>query len=124
VERVFVYGTLKRGERNHALVAPYLHRALPGRVLGYRLFHLEGGGRPYPYPAMVPGEGWVEGEVLFLDPEALPLLDELEEEGVEYRRVRVRAETPEGPLEAWAYLYLGDLEGARPLPSGSWGGYP
>jgi gamma-glutamylcyclotransferase (GGCT)/AIG2-like uncharacterized protein YtfP len=30
---------------------------------------------------MVPGGGWVEGEVLFLDPEALPLLDELEEEG-------------------------------------------
>ena len=122
MERVFVYGTLKRGERNHALVAPHLHRVLPGRVLGYRLFHLEG--EEYPYPAMVPGEGWVEGEVLFLSPEALPLLAGVEEEGVEHRRVRVRVETPEGPLEAWAYLYLGELEGARPLPPGPWKGYP
>ncbi|WP_117238103.1 gamma-glutamylcyclotransferase family protein [Thermus sediminis] len=123
MERVFAYGTLKRGERNHFLVVPYLHRVLPGRVWGFRLFHLpQGEKRPYPYPAMVPGEGWVDGEVLFLDLEALPLLDELEEEGVEYRRVQVQAETPEGLIPAWAYLYLGDLEGARPLPPGAWEG--
>ena len=28
----------------------------------------------------------------------------------------------EGPLEAWAYLYLGGLEGALPLPQGVWKG--
>jgi len=123
VERVFVYGTLKRGERNHPLVAPYLHRVLPGWVEGFRLYHLpQGPHRPYAYPAMVPGEGRVYGEVLCLAPEALPLLDELEEEGVEYRRVRMVAQTPEGPVEAWAYLYLGGLEGALPLPQGVWKG--
>lgn len=123
MERVFAYGTLKRGGRNHYLVLPYLHRVLPGRVFGFRLFHLERGeDRPYPYPAMLPGKGWVEGEVLFLDPQALPLLDELEEEGVEYRRVAVQVETPEGLLTAWTYLYLGDLKGARPLPPGAWEG--
>uniref|UniRef100_A0A7C2FUI4 Gamma-glutamylcyclotransferase family protein n=3 Tax=Thermus islandicus TaxID=540988 RepID=A0A7C2FUI4_9DEIN len=125
MERVFVYGTLKRGQRNHSLVAPYLQRVLPGSVAGFRLYHLGAGGhRPYAYPAMVPGEGRVYGEVLFLRPQALPLLDALEEEGVEYRRVRVRVETPEGRLSAWTYLYLGDLEAALPLPEGVWEGYP
>lgn len=123
MERVFVYGTLKRGHGNHALVAPYLVRVLPGRVEGYDLYGLPPGPeRPYPYPAMVPGRGRVYGEVLFLQEEALPLLDELEEEGREYRRVRVWVETEEGPLEAWAYLYLDDLEGARALPEGVWEG--
>ena len=37
MEAVFVYGTLKRGERNHGLVAPYLHRVLPGSVERRRL---------------------------------------------------------------------------------------
>ena len=84
MEAVFVYGTLKRGERNHGLVAPYLHRVLPGFVEGFRLYHLPWGPhRPYAYPGMVPGEGRVFGEVLFLRPEALSLLDALEEEGEE-----------------------------------------
>ena len=96
MEAVFVYGTLKRGERNHGLVAPYLHRVLPGFVEGFRLYHLpRGPHRPYAYPGMVPGEGRVFGEVLFLRPEALSLLDALEEEGEEYKRVRVRVETEE-----------------------------
>lgn len=121
MERVFVYGTLKRGERNYPLVESLVVRVLPGYVEGYRLLHLaEGPGRPYPYPGMVPGKGRVYGEVLFLPEEALALLDELEEEGVEYRRVRVLVETEEGPLPAWTYLYLGDLEGAIPLPQGVW----
>ena len=123
MEAVFVYGTLKRGERNHPLVRPYLHRVLPGFVEGFRLYHLpQGPHRPYAYPGMAPGEGRVVGEALFLAHETLPLLDELEDEGEEYRRVRVRVETGEGPLEAWAYLYLGGLEGALPLPQGVWKG--
>jgi gamma-glutamylcyclotransferase (GGCT)/AIG2-like uncharacterized protein YtfP len=123
VEAVFVYGTLKRGERNHPLVVPYLHRVLPGLVEGFRLYHLpQGPHRPYAYPGMVPGEGRVFGEVLFLAPEALPIMDALEDEGEAYRRVRVRVEAEEGPLEAWAYVYLGGLEEALPLPQGVWKG--
>ncbi|WP_243031110.1 gamma-glutamylcyclotransferase family protein [Thermus altitudinis] len=121
MERVFVYGTLRPGERNYPLVEGRVVKVLPGHVEGFRLFHLaEGLGRPYPYPGMVPGEGRVYGEVLFLPEEALSLLDELEEEGMEYRRVQVRVETEEGPLLAWTYLYLGDLEGAVLVPQGEW----
>ncbi|WP_243090676.1 gamma-glutamylcyclotransferase family protein [Thermus neutrinimicus] len=121
MERVFVYGTLKRGERNYPLVESRVVKVLPGYVEGFQLFHLaEGPSRPYPYPGMVPGEGRVYGEVLFVPEEVLALLDELEEEGVEYRRVRVLVETGEGPLPAWTYVYQGDLEGAVWLPQGEW----
>ncbi|WP_243028699.1 gamma-glutamylcyclotransferase family protein [Thermus albus] len=121
MERVFVYGTLKRGGRNHPLVEGLVVKVLPGQVEGFSLYHLaEGPGRPYPYPGMVPGEGRVYGEVLFLPQGTLPLLDALEEEGVEYRRVQVLVETEEGPLLAWTYLYLGELEGALRLPGGVW----
>ncbi|WP_038055747.1 gamma-glutamylcyclotransferase family protein [Thermus amyloliquefaciens] len=118
MEAVFVYGTLRRGQRNHPLVEGWVVKVLPGHVEGFRLFHLaEGRDRPYPYPGMVPGEGRVYGEVLVLPEEVLPLLDQLEEE---YRRVRVVVGTEEGPLSAWAYVYLGNLEGAVWLPQGVW----
>jgi gamma-glutamylcyclotransferase (GGCT)/AIG2-like uncharacterized protein YtfP len=121
VERVFAYGTLKRGGCNHALVADRLLGLLPGYVEGFCLYHLpEGEGRPYAYPGMVPGEGRVWGEVLFLPREVLPLLDALEDEGEEYRRERVLVHTEKGPLEAWAYVYLGDLGPALLLPEGVW----
>jgi len=119
VVRLFVYGTLKRGGRNHGLVADRLQGVIPGFVEGYRLFHLEKG-RPYPYPGMVPGPGRVYGEVLLLPEEVLPLIDDLEDEGVEYQRRRVTVQTEKGPLEAWTYLYLGDLSQAVPLPEGVW----
>lgn len=122
MEAVFVYGTLKRGERNHGVVASLVRGLVPGYAEGFALYHLPAGkGRPYAYPAMVPGEGRVFGEVLFLPEEALPLLDALEEEGVEYRRVRVRVQTAEGVVEAWAYLYLDEPQGV-PLPEGVWRG--
>lgn len=125
MERVFVYGTLKRGQRNHPLVVPYLHRVLPGSVAGFRLYHLGAGERrPYAYPAMVPGEGRVYGEVLFLSPQALPLLDALEEEGVEYRRVRVWVETPEGRLSAWTTSTSRSWRGPGPFPKGFGRGNP
>ncbi len=121
MERVFVYGTLKRGQRNHGLIADLLSESIPGYAEGFRLYHLpQGPTRPYAYPGMVPGEGRVYGEVLFLPEEALPLLDRLEEEGVEYRRVRIPVQSERGLLEAWTYLYLGSLEGALPLPKGVW----
>ncbi|MGQ9736106.1 MAG: gamma-glutamylcyclotransferase family protein [Thermaceae bacterium] len=121
MERVFAYGTLKQGGRNHPWVASSLLRVVPGFVEGHSLFLLEEApDRPYAYPAMVRGRGRVYGEVLFLLEGFLPLLDVLEEEGVEYRREKVPVHTEEGMLEAWAYLYLGDLGRARPLPEGVW----
>ena len=73
MEAVFVYGTLKRGERNHPLVRPYLHRVLPGFVEGFRLYHLpQGPHRPYAYPGMVPGRGGSLGRCFSSGPRPFP----------------------------------------------------
>jgi gamma-glutamylcyclotransferase (GGCT)/AIG2-like uncharacterized protein YtfP len=115
--RVFVYGTLKPGERNfERYCADFAVVSEPALARGY-LFDL-----PMGYPAMTAGAGWVHGFVLsFEDPAALAVLDELEgylpdrpEAENEYYRAAVETYTPErqplGP--AWAYLMTAVQAGA------------
>jgi len=126
---VFVYGTLKQGERNFVVSQQAgWQRSAPAYIEGYRLFHLpEGALRAYGYPAVVPGEGRVWGEVQwFADlTQALRVLDELEDEGYEYLRVPAVAHVQEGgPCRVWLYVYSG-LESiqraqGRWLPEGIW----
>jgi gamma-glutamylcyclotransferase (GGCT)/AIG2-like uncharacterized protein YtfP len=107
VNTVFVYGLLKPGLRLHHVAAPFVTHAVPARTSG-RL-----------YDAGVPAarfdeDGQIEGFVFFIDDvrldEALRVLDELEDEGTDYRRVVVIATTEEGDVEAYAYEYLLDLD--------------
>jgi len=80
--RLFVYGTLRRGQPNHALLggAP-----LVGSVLTEPCFELiESAG----YPALVPGTTAIEGEVYAVDPALLAQLDAFEGPG--YVRALVR----------------------------------
>ena len=51
--------------------------------------------------------------------EAIRLLDELEDEGDVYRRVVVDVSTDAGVVRAFAYEYLGPLDGRRDVGS-SW----
>lgn len=90
-EAVFVYGTLKRGERNFAVSqqAGWI-LSEPAYIEGFQLFHIPRRKRlPYSYPAVVQGLGQVWGEVQwFADlSQALVLLDELEDQGREYLRI-------------------------------------
>ena len=82
---------------------------LPGQdrcVLGSRHFE-----RPYPYPCLVPGRGMVLGELHTLgaselEPEdALMVLDHLELEGLEYRRVKTWVHCRGERIQAWVYVY-------------------
>jgi GntR family transcriptional regulator/MocR family aminotransferase len=124
---VAVYGTLRRGERNHPLLGS--SELLGSGSIGGRLFGLPGNGeRPYGYPAFVPGsDGRVVVEVYRLPNAALlGRLDELEaydprdEAGSEYLRRRVPV--LEGPVhDAWVYPFAGTLPlTAEPIPSGDW----
>lgn len=123
---LFVYGTLKRGMRNHGLVARWVRgvdvAVGPGRLFDVGL-----------YPALVAGPGRVAGEVLHLDPagaaEALALLDELEgyrpgdPAGSLYVRRPVTVEVADGRrVEAQTYLYTGPTDALREIGPGSWTG--
>ncbi len=121
LDRVFVYGTLKVGENNHPLIAPFVRAVTPGTVPG-RLVDLGG------YPGWMEGAGTVYGEVLQVAPadEALRILDELEEyfgpgdpENV-YERLVAAVATPERTVPAWAYQYVGPTTAATAIPGGVW----
>jgi gamma-glutamylcyclotransferase (GGCT)/AIG2-like uncharacterized protein YtfP len=111
--QVFVYGTLKRGLRNYpAMQGAGVSRVQNAFLKGFVLYHVPNFERPYPYPCLVAGRGTVMGELHTLgaselEPEdALRVLDHLELEGLEYRRVQTWVRC-RGRLErAWVYVYL------------------
>ncbi len=113
VERVFVYGTLKRGHGNHRLLerggARYVGEA---RVSG--TMHDIGG-----IPAVgLSGRGTVHGEVYELDAETLARLDRLEGTPTFYQRTRVRMSTG---TEAWIYVMNSNRLATRErVASGRW----
>lgn len=130
-EAVFVYGTLKQGQRNFALSRQAGWRcSAEAYIEGFRLFYIpQSPVRPYAYPGVVRGEGRVWGEVQwFADlKQALLLLDELEDEGREYRRIPTTAyltQPAAQPCAVWVYTYpsLQAVQSVRGLwlPEGVW----
>ncbi|MBK1723089.1 gamma-glutamylcyclotransferase family protein [Thiocystis violacea] len=110
-QRVFVYGTLLRGEVNHHLLegAERLgeFRTLPC----YRLFLLGA------YPGLIRGgRSRIVGEVYAVDSACLRGLDRLEEYPALYDRQHIQ--TPYG--RAWIYVYRGGLDGRPVIRGGDW----
>ncbi|WP_088892221.1 gamma-glutamylcyclotransferase family protein [Leptolyngbya ohadii] len=126
--RVFVYGSLKPGEKYFdRYCAPYLVEMQEAIVYG-TLYDL-----PVGYPAILPGRDPVRGYLFtFEDPEALTLLDELEEyqpdrpvEQNEYQRREIETfDLHQQPLgRAWIYeMTQEQVEalGGVILPEGNW----
>lgn len=109
--RVFVYGTLLRGETNHH----FLRRArFLGRFTTRPSFALYSTG---PYPVLCPGGRFaVSGEVYAISGLTLQALDRLEGYPEEYDRMLI----PTRWGLAWVY-YQGRPPGiGRLLPTGSW----
>lgn len=112
---VFVYGTLRRGEKNHL-------RYFEGRIRflgmaaarGELYVHLE---EEYCYPCLLPGEGEVKGELVEPRPELYDLvlaeLDALEDydprsDSGLYLRRPIDVLTEEGEaVRCWGYLWNG-----------------
>jgi gamma-glutamylcyclotransferase (GGCT)/AIG2-like uncharacterized protein YtfP len=109
--RVFVYGTLMRGEVNHGLLAG---AALLGPHRTAPCFGLL---RVGAYPGAVRGgRGAIRGEVYRIDSAGLRRLDHLEEYPKLYDRQLIP--TPYG--RAWIYLYRGPRVDRPTIVGGDW----
>lgn len=124
---LFVYGTLKPGERAFAnLCEPFAIAAQPAQTIG-RLYHL-----PLGYPAMTIELGWVQGVLLTLSSlDALTAIDAFEEyypdcpQSSEYQRsLQTVYDHNQHPLgRAWIYIMSPEqVSRCRGLwlPQGSW----
>jgi gamma-glutamylcyclotransferase (GGCT)/AIG2-like uncharacterized protein YtfP len=115
--RLFVYGTLRAGQPNAALLdgLPREPATCPGRL------HDRGA-----WPLMTLGHGTVHGELVPLDPARLAALDALEDArpfgapGGRYRRTVLPATLGDGTT-ARAQLYVVEDAGGHPeIESGDW----
>jgi len=102
--KVFVYGTLKKGYRNHPLLHGYGERSelLAEDSCEGVLYNT-----PYGFPAAVKGMGVIVGEVYEVTPETLKRLDRLEGHPQMYTRTEVKLDSG---TKAFVYFWNGDPE--------------
>lgn len=122
-EYLFTYGTLRPpwpntpadDVRYYPTIADYIRSHRPATVTGAQIFDLGG------YPAAVRGEGVVQGDLLELDPAALPITDRIEGHPTFFRRTRVTVQTNDGAVDAWLYWAPPGLtQGKRRIANGDW----
>lgn len=110
---VFVYGTLMSGEGNHRYLenSTFLGRTA---IEGYDMHDVGW------YPAIVPGDGLVVGELYSVPIDDMPSIDMLEGEGSLYAK-RCETVTYGGRKTAFAfvYVYMRDVSGLERIPA--WG---
>lgn len=110
---VFVYGTLRRGCRNHHLLLGAHCLGLALTVEPYALFVGQ-----CPYVQRAPKDHWlplsrISGEVYAVDAATFAALDELEDHPHDYCRELVEVTLQEGRIvRAWLYFH--------PEPEGVW----
>lgn len=95
-ENVFVYGTLRRNQVNHYILARKSHA-----FLGEGQIHGEVRQSTYGFPCLMEGLGLVSGEIFAVSEEHLSGLDHFE--CVPSLYVRKQVETTEG-LPVWVYF--------------------
>ena len=108
--KVFVYGTLMKGETNHDFLqnATFLDKTV---IEGYDMYNVGW------YPAIIDGEGLAIGEVYSVPVEDMASIDSLEGEGSLYEKRCVRITVNGVPDFAFVYVYLGDCSGLVKIPS-------
>lgn len=116
--RLFIYGTLKRGASNHAVLADQHYLGDARTPPGYRLFIVAD------YPGLVrdpTDRRGVHGEIWEVNRPALDRLDAFE--GVPeklYRRDAIELLAPFADDKIQTYYYLRNIRGRRPIIEGLW----
>ena len=112
MNHVFVYGTLKRGQRNFHYLRESLFVGEFTTEDIYSMYQFDN------YPAVcVNGPHAIQGEVFQIDDEQFRALDELELYPDYYQRIVI--DTHYG--QAWMYIVRAELCQDRPRLSGIWG---
>ncbi|MBN8626432.1 MAG: gamma-glutamylcyclotransferase [Planctomycetes bacterium] len=123
---VFVYGTLKRGQRNHHFLAAAEYLGTAFTEPKYRIIDCG------PYPALLehpPEEPLaIAGEVYRVDGATLAELDQLEDEGRLYRRAVIEVLMIDGgacsqdpqTLQVWTYFWSGAPAAFPLVPGSTW----
>lgn len=115
---LFVYGTLKRGCRNHSVLRNQSFVGEASTVPGFRLLNLG------EYPGMIADHTSllsVTGEIWSVERAALERLDAFEGvgEGL-YRRAAIRLQEPFAHELIQTYLYARAIAGLPEIASGVW----
>lgn len=119
-DHLFVYGTLQPGGERWSRIADLVDDVgsahAPGTLVA----------TPHGWPAATfGGQGTVHGYLLAIRDgdrrELLERCDAIESVGTLFRRVLITVDGPDGPVDAFAYEWLGpgDPPG-RPVPGGRW----
>ncbi|KAB2899173.1 MAG: gamma-glutamylcyclotransferase [Kofleriaceae bacterium] len=120
LDRMFVYGTLRRGERAWCQLEPYATAFEPARCRGTMVAFAAG------YPGLLlEGDTPIAGELVTLRdvPAALAWLDDYE--GDEFTRREIAVDTAAGPARAWVYAVddRAIIATGAPVPGGDWVAY-
>ncbi len=111
MNRVFVYGTLKRGQRNYRFMRGSRFVGLHRTERVYSMFEFEG------YPAVcVGGSHAVTGEVYQVDDHQFRRIDDLEWYPHFYQRIEI----PTRWGDAWMYIVRAELCVGKRLMRGTW----
>jgi gamma-glutamylcyclotransferase (GGCT)/AIG2-like uncharacterized protein YtfP len=125
INKVFVYGTLMKGFSNYRrYLEGRVKRITPGKTYGL-LYHL-----PEGYPALLPGNEEITGEIMEpIDEELLKMLDELEDydetgnNNLYNREVREILTVNGEKTDCWIYVYTDEKyakENGILIPGGDW----
>lgn len=108
--RIFVYGTLMKGEANHHHLLNDAEFLGEGTIDGYEMYDLGN------YPGIKAGTGTVTGEVYKVSPAELAAIDRLEGEGYLYIKTPVNVKMSDSKvLETYAYVYNHGVTGCMKL---------
>ncbi len=117
LDRLFVYGTLRRGERAWCQIEPFAAASEEARCRGTMVAFERG------YPGlMLEGDTVITGELITLAEveAALAALDDYE--GAEFGRVEIEVDTAAGVMRAWVYAIedRAVMAAGTPVPGGDW----
>ena len=118
-----VYGTLRppqaatatEDSRYFPAIAEHILTQRPASFVGADLYDLGA------YPAAVPGEGTLHGDLLQIEPAALSITDRIEGHPTFFRRTRVTVQAGDDYVDAWVYWAPAGLTaGKTRVHGGDW----